>query len=218
MKPNKYQSHERKSDNVWLNVWHPDGSYPCGQIQVQGDSDRGYRIVRQGRLEGEDFAGLYNIILGDAGVFFEKRKDAENFALLLAMHISGDLPDEHLLNPGAFNGRESNNVLYSAARTNLFWSGVADIDPTDGWSDLDPNEFLAKLPNAQEPLPFDYETEEYMDENAYGIIDAVEHLVQYYSLWFLTPKVEKDIHKIMSNRPVCPLCRSLRESDNVHFR
>ena len=198
MKINKYQSHERKSDNVWLNIWLPDSSYPCGQIQVQGDYDRGYRITRQGRLEGKDFSGLYNIILGDAGVFFEKRKDAENFALLLAMHLSGDLADEHLLDPRAFNGRESSNGLYSEARTELFWRGVANIDPTEGWDDLDPQGLLTNLPGAGEPLPTDHETYEFLEEErAFGITEAVERTVDYFSRWFLTPKVERDIHEIL---------------------
>ena len=132
MQKNKYKSHEEKSGNVWLNVWDEEGAYKRGSIEVEGETASGYRIIRRGSLLGKELTSLSNIILGDAGVYFEKRKDAENFALVLAMHFSGDLPSRDFIDPTIFNGYQSRRITFSKARTELFWQGVSPRRPNGG--------------------------------------------------------------------------------------
>ncbi|MDO6799206.1 hypothetical protein [Shimia thalassica] len=198
MQQNKYQSHERKHGNVWLNIWVGESAYSKGQIEVEGDTASGYRIIRRGSLAGSGWTGLVNIVLGDAGVFFEKRKDAENFALIMALHFSGDLADKRLLDPKIFNGHKSDRVSYSEERTNLFWSGVDTCDPCDGWRELDPENILEALPEMDDPLPRDEDYEFEDEERAYGISEAAESVLNYYAQWFLTPKVEISFHEIVA--------------------
>ena len=196
MQKNKYKSHEEKSGNVWLNVWDAEGGYRRGSIEVEGETASGYRIIRRGSLLGKEFNGLVNIILGDAGVYFEKRKDAENFALVLAMHFSGDLPSRGFIDPTVFNGRQSRRNAYSSARTDLFWKGVGHVDPTEGWVELDPQGLLEKLPNHDEPLPLDEEEE--IEMRGYEISEAAEAVCDYYARSFLTEKVELSLHQVVA--------------------
>ena len=197
MHKNKYKSYEEKTQNVWLNVWNEEGSYKRGSIEIEGDTASGYRIIRRGSLLGKDLAGLSNIVLGDAGVYFEKRKDAENFALVLAMHFSGDLPSKDFLDPTIFNGYQSGRIKLSKARTKLFWQGSANVDPTEGWAELDPKQLLEKLPNADEPLPSD-EVEDEPNERAYEISEAAEAVFDYYVRSFLTEDVKLPLYQVVA--------------------
>lgn len=197
MHKNKYQSHEEKSGNVWLNIWDETGSHPQGSIEVEGDTASGYRIIRRGSLLGKGLTGLGRIVLGDAGVYFEKRKDAENFSLVLAMHFSGDLPSKELLDPAIFNGFQSGRLKFSKARTDLFWSGVSHVDPTQGWKELDPEQFLEKLPYASEPLPRDDEDE--LDMRGYDISEVAEAVLDFYKRSFLTENVELPLHQVVAD-------------------
>lgn len=196
MLKSKYQSYEEKTGNVWLNVWDQKSSHKKGSVEVEGDTASGYRIVRRGSLLGKDLTGLSKFILGDAGVYFEKRKDAENFALVLAMHFSGDLPSKDFLDPTVYNGYHSRRVIFSKARTNLFWQGVAHVDPTEGWAELDPKQLLEKLPYAGEPLPLDEADE--LDMRGYEISEAAEAVFNYYERYFLTEKIELPLHQVVA--------------------
>ena len=203
MRKKKYQSHEMKSQNIWLNVWEAEDSYQTGTIEVKGDTASGYRILRRGRLVGKELSlGLSNIIFGDAGVCFDKRKDAENFALVLAMHFSGDLMTEGLLDPTIFNGFQSQQISLSKARTDLFWAGASKVDPSTGWEEVDPERLLEKIPDTSEPLPHydeDENGEDELDMRSYHISEAAEAVVQYYKEWFLTAKVEIPLHEVVAN-------------------
>ena len=198
MQKNKYQSHESKHGNVWVNIWDGESNCPKGKIEVEGDTTSGYHIIRRGSLNGRELTGLFNIALGDAGVFFDKRKDAENFALVIAMHFSGDLVDKRLLDPRIFHGCKSSLVFYSEKRTELFWRGVDTCNPWEGWRELDPENTLESFPGVEEPLPRG-EDEEIGDwGRAEGISEAAEGILDYYAQWILTPKVEISFHEIVA--------------------
>lgn len=197
MHKNKYKSYEEKTQNVWLNVWNEEGSYKRGRIEIEGDTASGYRIIRRGSLLGKDLAGRSDIVLGDAGVYFEKRKDAENFALILAMHFSGDLPSKNFLDPTIFNGYHSGRIKFSKARTKLFWHGSATIDPTEGWAELDLKQLLEKLPNPYEPLPRD-EVEDEPTTRAYDISEVAEAVYDYYIRYFLTEDVKLPLYQVVA--------------------
>lgn len=197
MHKNKYKSYEEKTQNVWFNIWNDGETNKSGSIEVVGDTASGYRIIRRGSLLTNNIAGLSNIVLGDAGVYFEKRKDAENFALVLAMHFSGDLPTEDFLDPTVFNGYQSDRMQLSKARTNLFWQGCANINPTQGWAELDPKQILQKLPNADEPLPND-EAENESNLRAYGISEMAEAVFDFYVSSFLTEDVKRPLYQLVA--------------------
>jgi hypothetical protein len=209
---NKYKSHEEKNRSVWLNIWGQCEKFPIGKIEINGDTDWGYRVLRRGEMfKKYNYSwpkktynyGWSEIIFGYADFFFTKRKDAENIALVLAMYFSGDLKDKSLLDPTIFNGRIRTQIIdrlpLSEARTELFWKGADDIDPSNGWIEIDPNNNLGKLP-LDEPLPINYDEDEdgEITIRSYLISEVSDAIVEYYKKWFLTSKVELQLHEVFS--------------------
>lgn len=187
MKVNKYKSHERKDGQVWLNIWNRDQSKAVGKIEVRSVMYH-YRLFRVGRLGGGTTPLTPMITLGDAGVTFEKRKDAENYALLLAMRFSGDFEKQDLLRPQIFGGEKNGGFRYSAARTELFWNGADDVNPAEGWDKIDPEGFLEQLPDPLDAIPSDDDCISARGDNIWVGSDAV---TTYFQEWYLTPKVDK---------------------------
>ena len=201
MHKNKYKSHEEKNGSVWLNIWGQCEKRPIGKIEINGDSDWGYRVLRRGEMFKNYNHSWNQIIFGYADFFFTKRKDAENIALVLAMYFSGDLKDKSLLDPTIFNGRIRTQIInrlpLSEARTELFWRGADDIDPSNGWIEIDPDNNLGKLPLDQ-PLPINYDEDCEITMRSYLISEVSDAIVEYYKEWFLTSKVELQLHEVFS--------------------
>ena len=203
MHKNKYKSYEERGirRGVWLNIWGQDEQIPIGRIEINGDVDWGYRVLRRGHLRGHKTKGHSYVVLGYADFFFTTRKDAENIALVLAMYFSGDLTDKSLLDPSIFNGVFGAGIIdrlpLSEARTNLFWQGSEDVDSCQGWVEIDPDNNLGKLP-LYPPLPTNSDEDSEENDRSYRIEEVSDGIVEYYQEWFLTSKVELPLHEVFS--------------------
>lgn len=177
---NRYRSYQDSYGNVWLWIKDPDFDFLWEEIQVLGDTQLGYHIHRKGRIGPRSSGGMGGVRIGSAGVFFEKRKDAENYALIAAMAINGDMRRKSLTDPQIFGGcrqRETPRVAYLRS---LFWKGAWEIDPTEGWSKIDPDGLLLNLPT-DNPLGIEYDEENedflYDDDRPEGRNAGIEELV-----------------------------------------
>ncbi len=79
---------------------------------------------------------------------------------------------------------------------------MSHVDPSDGWGELDPAQFLEMLPDHSSALPLNYNDEgEHEDEDEWQrslfISEAAEAIFDYYVENFLTSKVEPPLHEVV---------------------
>ncbi|MCC5969554.1 MAG: hypothetical protein JJU15_06360 [Pararhodobacter sp.] len=163
----RYKSHEDVTGYVWIYIAEADTGYPWGdKVGVSASNGSYYHIHRIGRIGPREAGGIPSARIGDAGVIFEKRKDAENYALVAAMMINRDIRrNKNLANPEVFGGSRRHNTPEISRLRRSFWSGAGSVDVTEGWADLDPDGHLSRLP-CDDPFmnqafdDFDYEAHE----------------------------------------------------------
>jgi hypothetical protein len=192
MEKNRYRSYENQHGSVWLNLglW--------GELHVRGNSEAGYRIQKIGRpgSNSTEFWNFVTVECGDANVWFSKRKDAENFALVLALNFNNDIQNKQLLDPTYFFGMKSESKRIWAKRDELFWCDVSQINLSEGW-DMPEFNTLVDLPSEfHECFPIDEDTYEYIDQRGYEFEEVLDKLHHYYLQNFLTPNLEMKLHQI----------------------
>lgn len=171
-------------------------------MTVQGTDRRGFRLVREIDM-GE---GFRDWPLGDAGIEFAQRRDAEGYGLLLAMSLRGDLLPGQLPEPASFGGVRDALTELSKTRRRIFFRGVATVDRQEGWSEIDPQGILAVLPDPGDPfhsvhdyirLPIEEQAEIELrdltaeERRAHSIIQFVELAGWHYFDNVLTARLRK---------------------------
>lgn len=189
MKRNKYKSNENTDQGVSIDLWNSDCSRAIGAIAIRGATEIGYHLVRTGRI-GEFGSGD----LADCGVFFERRKDAENYALVVSMIICGDITNRELLDPEIFSGKTRNSYFknYLKSKRELFWTGANKIKTEEGWDQLDPDHLLDQI---SDPSDFSYFDDDFevveVVEDAIEIHECANTIYEYYKEHFLTQQIEQ---------------------------
>lgn len=134
---------------------------------------------------------------GEPGTYFPKRKDAENFALVLAMYLNGDLPNRDLLDPIFFNGFRRRNYDPNSVLNKLFWTDVTMIDPTEGWDIFDFSE-LGFLPNdILNVLPKDDKSFKHIDPRTDELEMFLFELSNFIERNLFTSVLDNSIHDLM---------------------
>lgn len=205
MENNRYRSFEDGYKNAWLKLVSGE------RLEIRGDTYFGYHIVKRGRV-GSKLKVTWNsleIYCGEHGSHFAKKKDAENFALVLAMYFNGDLDNQALLKPEFFHGYSKKNFASNSQRNRLFWQDVTLINPQDGWDFFDfsvldkiPSEFIFSY-------PCDEETGDALDDRYYGMEEFLECFTTEREQHLFTPNLEDELHVSIS--------KFLAENDDINL-
>ena len=197
MQDNLYKSHEDGYKNVWLELSSGE------TLKVLGDSYKGYTIGRSGMVgtrhpNKDKYRWTISIPTRNAGVYFPKRKDAENYALILALKFNGDLQNDNLLNPKFFNGRFLQNFDKSKKLNELFWCNITKIDPTEGWNFFD-FASIECIPNdISECYLIDEETFDPIDDRFAQLSGFLEEFTIYLEEKIFSDELQKPIHILMA--------------------
>lgn len=194
MENNRYKSYEDGYKNAWLRLVSGE------RLEIRGDTYFGYHIEKKG-LIGSKLKETWNsleIYCGEHGSHFAKKKDAENFALVLAMYFNGDLHKKALLEPEFFNGFIKNNFEGESKRNKLFWQDVTLINPQEGWNFFDFT-VLNEIPDDIDySYPIDEETGYALDDRYYGMAEFLERFTMEREKNLFTLELEHDLHLLIS--------------------
>lgn len=192
MKQNRYKSYEGQGKGVHLKL-------PSGEaLHILGDTDCGYTIWKKGEFRRKNHFNSLEMWCGESGSYFGKRKDAENFALTLAMYFNGDLTNKHLLDASFFNGHKKPNFEQSSQINQLFWINISKIDQTQGWDFFDFSQ-LGYLPDLYEVLPINDETFDPIDPRTEDFENFLFHCAQFIEGKMLKSDLKIPLHKLIQN-------------------
>jgi hypothetical protein len=213
--PGLYRSHQDERGFVWLNLKYESGrSGYSGRIEVHGGGGGRYRIYRVGSVGPETSSGFEMVRIGSAGVVFERRKDAENYALIAALAINGDVRRRALVDPEVFGGvREWETPGVASWRTD-FWKGADHIDPCSGWNKIDPDSLLLNLP--KDNLFFIDEEDDEFSELAED-----SPILEEASIWSLAVAIRlyysEHLQLESLNRPYDTIVQEIAERKGCYF-
>ena len=195
------KSHENKDGAVWINVYENGNGWPNGRVQVVGNHESGYRVIRFGTIGQLQHSQQFEF--GDSGAFFERRKNAENYALTAAIHLNGFTIAPQLLEPEIYDGQKIPRRAIGKERYRLFWAGARDIDPTVGWNEIDPDCILDQMPSYLDALSESFWHDDDFDDDvdqgrSTAIYTACVDFTEYLKGNFLTAHVDRKAHEILT--------------------
>jgi len=198
LRKNLYKSYEDGDKNVWLTLSTRE------TLELLGNSYYGYSIIKRGRVgvnhpnKKEGWQSI-SMFCGDAGVYFTKRKDAENYALALAMCFNGDLPNKDILDPSFFNGRFKKNFNKNSKINELFNKDITRVDPTEGWDFFDFSTIKHIPDDFNESYPVDEDTFEPLDDRYNDLEYFLDKFSENLEENILNGEGQKPLNEIIEN-------------------